>query len=222
VVSELEALVREHPFRERPRGQLMLALYRCGRQAQALEVFQQARNTMVEELAVEPGEALRDLEQAILRQAPSLQLPSALPGTLETPASTQGEPDRARPGVSVSVGDQRPRGMVRKTVTILVARLSSDGDDDPEKTRGSIGAARERASEIVVRHGGAFVAGLGGELAWVFGLPLVREDDALRSLRAADELRAALRDGAPNEPRQLTLRIGIATGEVIAESPSDL
>jgi DNA-binding SARP family transcriptional activator/class 3 adenylate cyclase len=222
VVSELEAFVREHPFRERPRGQLMLALYRCGRQAQALEAFQQARKTMVEELAVEPGEALRDLEQAILLQDPSLQLPPARAGSLEPPAATQGGAHRIRPDVHVSVGDQRPVGTVRKTVTVLVARLSNDGDSDPERTRASIGAAREQAEEIVVRHGGAFVAGLGGELAWVFGVPLVREDDALRSLRAADELRAALRDGDPNEPPRLTLRIGIATGEVIAESPGDL
>ena len=76
VVSELEFLIREHPFRERPRGQLMLALYRCGRQAQALEAFQEARRTLVEELAVEPGEALRELEQAILRHDPALQAPS--------------------------------------------------------------------------------------------------------------------------------------------------
>ena len=75
-VAELEALVREHPFRERPRGQLMLALYRSGRQADALDAFQQARRTLVEELAVEPGEALRELEQAILRQDPSLAAPS--------------------------------------------------------------------------------------------------------------------------------------------------
>jgi DNA-binding SARP family transcriptional activator len=220
VVSELEAFVREHPFRERARGQLMLALYRCGRQAQALDAFQQARKTMVEELAVEPGEALRDLEQAILRQDHSLQLLPARPKTLETPAATQAEPNRGSPGVRVS--DQPARGTVRKTVTVLVARLASDGDSDPEKMRSAIGAAREQAEEIVVRHGGAFVAGLGGELAWVFGLPLVREDDALRSLRAADELRAALHDGDPNEPPRLTLRIGIATGEVIAESPSDV
>ncbi|MBV9414696.1 MAG: AAA family ATPase, partial [Solirubrobacterales bacterium] len=91
-----------------------------------------------------------------------------------------------------------------------------------ERARASIGAARNRADEIVVGHGGAFVAGLGGELAWVFGLPLVREDDALRALRAADELRVALGADDPADRSRLTVHIGIATGEVIAESPSDL
>jgi pimeloyl-ACP methyl ester carboxylesterase len=76
VVTELEALVAEHRFRERPRGQLMLALYRCGRQADALHVFQSARGTLVEALGIEPGPALRQLELQILRQDPSLDLPA--------------------------------------------------------------------------------------------------------------------------------------------------
>jgi len=72
VVSELEALIREQPLRERPRSQLMLALYRCGRQAEALEEFQRARRMLVENLGIEPGLALRELEQAILQQDRSL------------------------------------------------------------------------------------------------------------------------------------------------------
>ena len=76
VVSELEALVAEHPLRERLQGQLMIALYRCGRQADALAVYQKARRTLVEELALEPGPALRRLETAILQQDPSLDLPA--------------------------------------------------------------------------------------------------------------------------------------------------
>jgi DNA-binding SARP family transcriptional activator/class 3 adenylate cyclase len=218
VVSELEAFVREHPFRERPRAQLMLALYRCGRQAQALEAFQLARKTLVEELAVEPGEALRELEQAILRQDPSLLAPSAKPLAPESP----GEPAPSPPSVVVSAGDERPPAVVRRTATVLIAKLSVEAEADPERTRTPVGRARERAEEIVARHGGAFVAGLGGELAWVFGLPLVREDDALRALRAADELRAALPDGDPSASPQVTICIGIASGEVIAESATDV
>jgi DNA-binding SARP family transcriptional activator len=72
LVAELEALVGEHPFRERLRGQLMMALYRAGRQAEALEVYRDARQPLVEELGIEPGRGLRQLEQAILRQHPSL------------------------------------------------------------------------------------------------------------------------------------------------------
>jgi DNA-binding SARP family transcriptional activator len=74
VIGELVALVDEHPLRERLRGQLMLALYRSGRQAEALDAFQLARRDLVEELGIEPGQALRDLERAILGQDGALEL----------------------------------------------------------------------------------------------------------------------------------------------------
>jgi predicted ATPase/DNA-binding SARP family transcriptional activator len=77
LVPELEALVVEHPLRERLRGQLMLALYRAGRQADALAVYQRARRTLVDELGIEPGESLRTLERAILAQDPALNAPQA-------------------------------------------------------------------------------------------------------------------------------------------------
>jgi ABC-type transport system substrate-binding protein/DNA-binding SARP family transcriptional activator len=75
VAGELEALVAVHPLRERLHGQLMIALYRSGRQAEALEAYQAARRTLVDELALEPGPALQQLESAILRQDASLDLP---------------------------------------------------------------------------------------------------------------------------------------------------
>src|SRR3954452_10481530 len=72
LVGELEVLVEEHPLRERFRAQLMRALYRAGRQADALAAFQAAREVLTEELGLEPGEELRVLQQAILRQDDSL------------------------------------------------------------------------------------------------------------------------------------------------------
>ena len=72
VLTEIEGLVAAEPLRERPRRQLMLALYRCGRQAHALSAYQDARRTLVEELGLEPGPELRELEAAILRQERSL------------------------------------------------------------------------------------------------------------------------------------------------------
>jgi DNA-binding SARP family transcriptional activator len=78
LVAELEALVPRHPLRERLRGQLMLALYRCGRQAEALQVYQDTRGLLLEELGLEPSRSIVELEQAILRQDPALDvLPSA-------------------------------------------------------------------------------------------------------------------------------------------------
>ena len=84
LVAELEALVREHPLRERLHLQLMLALYRSGRQADALEHYQSARRALIDRLGIEPGPALRELEQSILAQDPSLQppqRPGVLPGS---------------------------------------------------------------------------------------------------------------------------------------------
>lgn len=70
--AELEQLVAEHPLRERLRGQLMLALYRSGRQAEALDVYRQARAKLVEEFGLEPSARLRELERSILAQDPAL------------------------------------------------------------------------------------------------------------------------------------------------------
>jgi DNA-binding SARP family transcriptional activator len=72
LVAELEALVAEEPLRERPRRQLMLALYRSGRQAEALARYRQGRRLLVDELGIEPAADLQELERAILRQEPSL------------------------------------------------------------------------------------------------------------------------------------------------------
>jgi DNA-binding SARP family transcriptional activator/pimeloyl-ACP methyl ester carboxylesterase len=75
VVSELEALVREHPYREKLWGSLMLALYGSGRQADALDAYQRARELLLEELGLEPGGELRRLETAILNHDPVLGTP---------------------------------------------------------------------------------------------------------------------------------------------------
>jgi DNA-binding SARP family transcriptional activator len=84
LIGELGELVIEHPLRERLRGQLMTALYRSGRQADALAVYRETRTTLRDELGIEPGPALRDLEQAILRQDPELGAPTALPLPIAT------------------------------------------------------------------------------------------------------------------------------------------
>jgi DNA-binding SARP family transcriptional activator len=73
LVGELEQLVAAHPLRERLRAQLMLALYRSGRQAEALAAYRDTRRTLADELGLEPSEELRELEQAILRQDRALR-----------------------------------------------------------------------------------------------------------------------------------------------------
>jgi DNA-binding SARP family transcriptional activator len=88
VVGEIEALVAEHPLRERLRRQLMIALYRSGRQAEALEAYRATRRVLVEELGIEPGRELQELERAILVQDPSLDL--------HPPPQSHGEPAARR------------------------------------------------------------------------------------------------------------------------------
>ena len=90
VVGEIDALLAENPLRERLHAQRMLALYRCGRQAEALEAYRHARRTLVEEIGVEPAPELRRLHDAILRQDPSLDVEPAaaeLPRELDAAAS---------------------------------------------------------------------------------------------------------------------------------------
>jgi predicted ATPase/DNA-binding SARP family transcriptional activator len=77
LVPELEALVADHPLRERLRAHLMLALYRAGRQAEALTLYQETRQLLVEQLGIDPSAELRDLEKAILRQDEQLAAPEA-------------------------------------------------------------------------------------------------------------------------------------------------
>ncbi|WP_328808077.1 AfsR/SARP family transcriptional regulator [Nonomuraea antri] len=79
LVGELTALVAEHPLRERLRGLLMLALYRSGRQAEALQAYREARRTMIDELGIEPDERLQRLERSILSSDPALGPPAPPP-----------------------------------------------------------------------------------------------------------------------------------------------
>jgi peptide/nickel transport system substrate-binding protein len=79
LVGELAALVKQNPLRERIRAQLMLALYRCGRQAEALDVYQEYRHDLAEELGLDPSSRLQQLETAILTGDPSLDPPVAEP-----------------------------------------------------------------------------------------------------------------------------------------------
>ena len=88
LIAELEGLVASNPLQERPRAQLMLALYRAGRQAEALEVYRRTSELLRGELGLEPSRGLQELERQVLRQDPALELP---PGTVTIPASATAE-----------------------------------------------------------------------------------------------------------------------------------
>jgi DNA-binding SARP family transcriptional activator len=107
VVGELESLTTRHPFREALWSQLMLALYRSGRQGEALEAFDRARRTLSEELGVYPGQALKDLHRQILEQDPSLEpavatAASGAPATSTGDASTEPTARSGDPGTTLA------------------------------------------------------------------------------------------------------------------------
>jgi DNA-binding SARP family transcriptional activator/predicted ATPase len=166
LVPELDALVGEHPFRERLRGQLMLALYRSGRQADALEAYSAARSALVEELGAEPGAQLQELQRAILRQDADIAGPAAaMPG------------DR---GTRIEEA--------RKTVTVLLADLRADSGSDPELRRDQLRRRREEAVAALAVHGGTAGRTADTRVLGIFGIPVAHEDDALRAVRAARAL----------------------------------
>jgi len=96
--AELEMLVAEHPLRERLRAQLMLALYRSGRQADALRCYRETRDTLVGELGIEPSAALQRLEKAILNHDPALETPAGVPRAGEASPRSSSVTESAAPG----------------------------------------------------------------------------------------------------------------------------
>jgi DNA-binding SARP family transcriptional activator len=148
LVPELEALVAQHPLHERFRAQQMVALYRCGRQADALEAFQRARGTLVAELGIEPGAQLRDVQRAILEQDPALAPPrphsSASAPIADNPrrVMTAAFGDAALPslvGLGARLAGESERELVIASAVASLAKLS----DEVRR----LGEARDRLGE---------------------------------------------------------------------------
>ena len=205
-MGELEALVVQHPLRERLRGLLMLALYRSGRQAEALEVYKRTRQLLIDELGIEPSPALQRLEKAVLVQDASLELQATAPVAAEAPAPVR-EPERE----------------ARKTVSVVVAEVVSlTGPIDPEALELVLSRAIGTLSGVLVRHGGAVEEVLSSGVMGVFGVPDVHEDDALRAVRAGAEMREALvglnHELEQSEQPRFAVRTGVSTGQVVTGS----
>jgi DNA-binding SARP family transcriptional activator len=209
VIGQLEALIGEHPFRERLRAQLMLALYRADRQADALQAYQDARRKLVEELGIEPGERLRELERAILAQDPALALP-VLEATHEAPP--------AAPPPSPPPGAPGARRLVSIVFADLVGSTGLGERLDPESMHALLDRYTEVCGAVIERHGGSVEGFIGDAVVGVFGLAELHEDDALRAVRAAVELREAGAALSAELERErgvgIAMKFGVESGEV--------
>ncbi|MEV4138600.1 BTAD domain-containing putative transcriptional regulator [Dactylosporangium sp. NPDC049742] len=174
LLSELERLAVVHPLRERIHAHLMLALYRCDRQAEALQVYRRARQLLVERLGADPGPELQRLERAILTQDPALDLPpTAGPvAALRTPAGAPGPPRQLPMDVADFTGREK---LVEEIQAALTARR-----DDPQQPGSSPvvaisgpGGVGKTSVAVHAAHGladqfpdGQLYANLGGRPGW--------------------------------------------------------
>jgi DNA-binding SARP family transcriptional activator len=124
LVGELESLVREHPFRERLRGQLMIAFYRSGRQADALEAYRVGRRVLVDELGIEPGVTLRHLQAAILRHEPTLHVVPAPDRSILVISDTERDADFLLE-VAAPLSQRPARGLVLAGIVPSEAEVGS-------------------------------------------------------------------------------------------------
>src|SRR6266566_1688606 len=134
LVGELEALIRLHPLREHLHGQMMLALYRSGRQADALRAYRYARRTLVEELGIEPSVRLQRLEQAILAQDPALELlgpaRSGDEAGVARPSEAPAPAEAPRQGADSGAAERNPEDvstMLDRNLERMRAEISSFG-----------------------------------------------------------------------------------------------
>ena len=195
LVAELERLVSANPLRERLRGQLMVALYRADRQAEALQVYQRGRQQLAEDLGLEPGPVLNELENKILTHDPSLAAP----------------PVEAIHYVGLV-------GRERKRVTVLVCDLLGFAErpapSDPEDEQALLAPSLVKVVAALERFGGAPETVIGDVVIGVFGVPAAHEDDPERAVRAA----LAIQDSAPEG---LDLRIAVETGDAVVIHDAD-
>jgi DNA-binding SARP family transcriptional activator len=172
LIGELERLAAEHPLREGIRRQLMLALYRSGRQAEALDVYTETRKRLVEELGLEPGRELTELQQQILGHDPALDL-GARPGLA------------LRPPAEGLVGRESELGRLSRTVEEGIA-----GRGAIVLIGGEPGIGKSRMAEALARHAAAAGARVAVGRSWEAGgapafWPWVQ---ALRALLREDKI----------------------------------
>jgi DNA-binding SARP family transcriptional activator len=221
LVGELEALVADHPLRERFRSYLMTALYRSGRQADALSVYQDARRALVDGLGIEPSPALHELERAILRHDPAL----ALDGSFQS-----GSGDGAERSILVVIGDEArvdpllavAEPLARHPPRVLIlARIVADASElraasawlEGRRSALSARGVAARAASFTATAPGQELARLAADLD--VELLLAEAPDALLAEGAPDAQLVALLDETPCDVALLVPRDVTREGPVL-------
>jgi DNA-binding SARP family transcriptional activator len=182
VLAEIDALARRQPGRERLRYLQMLALYRSGRQRDALRAYQEARLELIEQFGLEPGEDLRALERMILAHDPTLEL-------ARPPQDERFDPGR------------------RKNVVALALELVLVGGPADETARARTASTLAEIALVIERHGGVIDELLPEGVTAVFGVPQAHDDDTMRALRTATEIRSGLPEG-------MSARFAVERGQI--------
>ena len=187
LTGELEVLITSHPHRERLRAQLMLALYRAGRQSEALDVYRDLRATL-DELGIEPGESLQRLERQILNHDPEIDAPAL-------PIAEASAPDKP---------------LERQRVTVLFAALdgTKELEDDPVQTAAFFDRLHDEATAEIEAAGGTVEKGLVGALLATFA----GDEHATQAANAALATRRRLTRAFGEA---LSLRVALESGEVV-------
>jgi predicted ATPase/DNA-binding SARP family transcriptional activator len=184
LVGELEGLVREHPYRERLRGQLMLTLYRSGRQAEALQAYRDARRVLVDELGIEPSVELRELHDAILAQNASLMSPaqSVQRRGQAVRGGARALPPAARAHLGPTNLAPHPRALVGRARELSKLRELLLADQKQIVTIAGIGGSGKTRLAVAVAHalldefsGGVFLVRLAGISDPASLLPMIAE-----------------------------------------------
>jgi DNA-binding SARP family transcriptional activator len=209
-LGELESLVTAHPLRERLVGQLMLALYRSGRQAEALDVYQNARRVLVEEIGLEPNPELQRLEKAILTQDPGLDPPERA----DRPARAPAAPDRAilvaptdSPNIDSLLAVAAPLASEPAHELIVARALEANEQDDLQQATADL---RRRREELLEQGTAVRVA--------AFTSPQPGEDLVRLAMEQSVDL--VLVDAVPEGLGEDLSRTRV--GEILRASPADV
>jgi DNA-binding SARP family transcriptional activator len=215
VLGELEMLAGSETTRERLTGQLMIALYRCGRHTDALSAYRRLRAALVEEQGLEPSRELRELEQAILNHDASLGATTQTPIEINhAPAIIAAKPE---PAPRPEPADRDFLAVERKDVSVLMVRLRSRVAD-VEDVDDALSWASDLVQRTVERFGGSIAGSIGPVTMALFGAPRNREDDPERAVRTALSIRAEL---AGRRGHPLTLQAAVASGETLIRHQAD-